>query len=179
MGHQNSNWSEQNPAAPAQVTNGCPGCPGEVAGGSDWQPSQPMGARGLLQPAGFLRLRGGVGGVPRCCSRSRPRAGEAGGRRTHEQVRGAEGRSQEVGGREDPVEDGVLGSGTQSWIGPCLRGMLWCSRPQVLPLSLGEIHATSSRPERRGDGGDSSLGSGDLWGSGNLWGVFFCNCSGS
>lgn len=45
MGHPNSNCSGQNPAASAQVTNGWLRAQ-RRGGGSDWRPSQPMGARG-------------------------------------------------------------------------------------------------------------------------------------
>lgn len=61
------------------------------------------GSTGLRRPAGLLPPRRGMGGVPRCGSRSRPRAGEAGGCRTHEQVRGAGADPKKWGaGRAEP-----------------------------------------------------------------------------
>lgn len=52
---------------------------------------------------------------------------------------GGRGRAQEVGGREGRTEDGVLGSGTQSYprgVSPGLHGMMWGSCQQVFPPSL-------------------------------------------
>lgn len=70
-----------------------------------------------------------------CCCRPRPRAGEAGGCSTREQVRGA--------GRTEPgVGCCVLGPGAALRdLAQVLRRMLGGSRQQVLPPRLGEVHA--------------------------------------